>query len=76
MAALLERLHCVGGGEADALSYPLRGGRGLGARVPLLPLEGFDKALTAQVLVPLLGELLVLPVKLGMECVIVVLNEA
>jgi hypothetical protein len=44
--------------------------------VPLLPLEGFDKALFAQVLVPLFGELLMLLVKLGVECVLAVLNEA
>jgi hypothetical protein len=74
--APFERLHCVRCCEADALSHPLRGGKGLGAWVPLLPLEGFDKALTAQILVPLLGELFVLPVKLGVEGVMIVLNEA
>jgi len=31
MAVLLERLHCIGGCGADALSHPLRGGRDLGA---------------------------------------------
>ena len=43
--APFERLHCVGCCGADALSHPLRGGKGLGAWVPLLPLEGFDEAL-------------------------------
>jgi hypothetical protein len=56
---------------------PIRSGaERLGAWVPLLPLEGFDKALTAQILVPLLGELFVLLVKLGVESVMAVLNEA
>jgi hypothetical protein len=74
--APFERLHCVGCCEADALSCPHRGGKGLGAWVPLLPLKGFDKALISQVFVPLPSELFVLLVKLSVEGVMVVLNEA
>src|SRR5665213_3147335 len=62
MAALLERLHCVGCCEADALSHPLRGGKALGAWVPLL-LKGFGEALQSQVVVPHLGESLMLLVQ-------------
>lgn len=62
--------------ERTRLPIRSKGGKGLGAWVPLLPLEGFDKALFAEVLVPLLGELLVLLVKLGVEGVMAVSNEA
>jgi hypothetical protein len=76
MAALLERLQCVGCCEAGAHSSPLRGGKGLGAWVPLLPLEGFDKALQAQVFIPLLGECLMLAMKFGVEDVLAWGDEA
>src|ERR1700679_333569 len=59
MAALLERLHCICGCGADPLSHPLRGGKGLGAW-GLLLLKGFGEALQSQVVVPHLGESLVL----------------
>ena len=74
MAALLERLYvrCVVSGRAS-LSAP--GGEGLGAW-GLLLLEGFCEALQSQVVVPLLGELLVLVVKRGVEDVTVVPDEA
>jgi hypothetical protein len=48
---------------------------GLGAWTLLL-CEGFGETLQAQVVVPLLGKLFVLTVKLGVECVVVVSNEA
>jgi hypothetical protein len=42
----------------------------------LLPLEGFDKTLLSQVLIPQLGELLVLPMKLGVIGIVAVGDEA
>jgi len=59
-----------------SLKLSFSASRPLGAWVPLLPLEGFNKALTAQVLVPLFGELLVLLVKFSVEGMLAVLNEA
>src|ERR1700679_1967115 len=71
--APFERLHCVGCCEADALSHPLRGGKGLGAW-GLLLLEGFGEALQSQVVVPPLGESLVLLVKAD-EVNVVIAND-
>ena len=60
--------------EHDALC-PLRCGNGLGAW-GLLPLEGFGEALQTQVVVPLLGELLVLLVQAGKVNVVAALDGA
>jgi hypothetical protein len=75
MVILLGRLHCTGGCRADALSHPLRDGKGLGAG-GLLLLVGFGEALQSQVLVPLLGKPFVLVVKLDVEGVLAVTNKA
>ena len=52
----------MGGCGADELSHPLQGGKGLGAW-GLLLLEGFGEALQSQVVVPHLGESLMLLVQ-------------
>ena len=63
MAALLERLHCTE--VVERTRFPIRSGagKGLGAWGLLLLLKGFGKALQSQVVVPHLGESLVLLVQ-------------
>ena len=57
-------MHCICGFGADAPSHPLRGGLGLGAwGLLLLLLQGFGEALQSQVVVPHLGESLILLVQ-------------
>ena len=63
MAALLERLHCTK--VVERTRFPIRSGagKGLGAWGLLLLLEDFGEALQSQVVVPHLGESLVLLVQ-------------
>jgi len=63
MTALLVRLRCVGMVERTRYLVRSAGGKGLG-EWRLLPLEGFGEALQTQVLVPQLGESLMLLVQL------------
>ena len=75
MAALLEWLHCTG--VVERTRFPIRSGagKGLGAW-GLLLLEGFGEALQSQVVVPHLGESLVLLVQAGEVNVVVADNGA
>jgi hypothetical protein len=76
MAALLERLHCTK--VVERTRFPIRSGagKGLGAGGLLVLLEGFGEALQSQIVVPHLGESLVLLVQADEVNVVAVVNRA
>ncbi len=70
LAAFMCLFASLSGWSGRAALYPLLGGERLGLGAVPLSLEGFKKALRSKVLVPQLGELFVLLVKLDVVCVI------
>jgi len=75
MAALLERLHCTK--VVERTRFPIRSGagKGLGSCRLLLAIEGLGEALQTQVVIPQLGESLVLVEKCGVEDVAFIPDE-
>src|ERR1700733_11237925 len=65
-----------GDGGVDALFCPLQGqGRASGAWALLLPREGFEEALQAEVFVPQLGKAFVLAVEFAVHDVVPVVDQ-